>query len=277
MLHYFERFSNFVKRQSRNFLILMVKSIGNDFLKGISTQYTSLYQRALGVNLLQLGLLSSIGSFFSGVMSIPIGVMIDKYSIKKTILLIMGVEILVPLLFILASNWTMLIPAVILSAISMTISTSMLRIYIANSLKDVDRAGGFGLLLSLSKIGGFFITPIAAYLVILFGGINVEGIRPLFYIEIGGLILLAIFVFLQIQQVPSTSGERVFKFPSIQDFSVFQEEKGVLIFIVLDVLNTFVSRLSYPLMIIFAVEVKGATPTTLAYAWMAAAISEFLF
>ena len=60
MLHYFERFSNFVKRQSHNFLILMVKSIGNDFIKGISTQYTSLYQRALGANLLQLGLLNSI-------------------------------------------------------------------------------------------------------------------------------------------------------------------------------------------------------------------------
>ena len=87
MLEYFKRFTNFVNRQSRNFKILMTKSIGNNFVKGISAQYISLYQRALGANLLQLGLLRSIGSLFSGLMSIPLGILIDRYSIKKTILI----------------------------------------------------------------------------------------------------------------------------------------------------------------------------------------------
>jgi MFS family permease len=159
----------------------------------------------------------------------------------------------------------------------MTISTSMLRTYIANSLEDADRAGGFGLLLSLSKIGGFVITPIAASLVIFFGGINIEGIRPLFYIELGGLILLSLFVLFTIQRESSTYRKRVFKLPSLKDFTVLLEEKGVPIFIILDMLNTIVSRMSFPFMVIFAVEVKGATPTILAYAWMAAAISEVVF
>jgi MFS family permease len=278
MLDYFKRLLNFLNRQSRNFKILMTKRIGNDFIKGISTQYTALYQRALGANLLQLGLLNSLGSFFSGVLSIPLGILIDRYSIKKIFLIVMGLEILVPVLYIFASNWTMLIPAVILSAISMSISASMLSIYIANSLEDRDRASGFGLILSLSKIGGFFITPIAAYLIILFGGINVDGIRPLYYFEVGGLCLLSIFVFFKIQNEQTNKNERVWNFPSIKDLSnVFRDEKGVTIFIALDILNTLVSRLSFPFMVIFAVEVKGATPSILAYAWMAAAISEFLF
>jgi MFS family permease len=211
-------------------------------------------------------------------MSIPLGILIDRYTIKKTSLIVMGFELLVPILYILASNWTMLIPAIILSAISISMSVAMLRIYMANALEDRDRASGFGLTLSLSKIGGFFITPIAAYLVILFGGINVNGIRPLFYFEVGGLFLLAIFVWFKIQNEQVIKSERVSNLPSIKDFSkIIRDEKGVRIFIVLDILNTFVSRLSFPLMVIFAVEVKGATPTTLAYAWMAAAISEFLF
>ena len=88
--------ADFVKRQRKNFKVLLARKLGYSFLGRLSRQYTSLYAVALGADKIALGSLSSIGSAVSTVLSLPIGRFVDRYSLKKMMLFVMILEIFVP-------------------------------------------------------------------------------------------------------------------------------------------------------------------------------------
>ena len=107
--------ADFVKRQRRNFRVLLARKLGYSLLGRLSRQYTSLYAIALGADKIALGSLNSVGSAVSTVLSLPIGRLVDRYSLKKMMLFAMILEILVPVAYAVARDWIMLIPALRLS------------------------------------------------------------------------------------------------------------------------------------------------------------------
>src|SRR5512136_1597399 len=107
-------FADFVKRQHRNFRVLLVRTLGVSFFGRLSRQYTSLYAVALGADPIALGTLNSVGGAVSTILSLPVGRLVDRYSLKKMMLFAMILEVLVPVAYAAAWDWTMLIPALIL-------------------------------------------------------------------------------------------------------------------------------------------------------------------
>ena len=269
----------FLERQSENFKILLVKKVGNGFIDGFVGQYTSLYQRALGADLFQLGFLSSIGRFISGIMSIPLGWLLDRYSLRKMMLVGMIIEVFVPLFYALSWDWVLLIPTVILSSVVMTEASSIFNIYLANSLKDRDRASGFGVTQSLSTIGGLITPVIAAYMMTRTGGVGVESLRPLFYIQVIGLILLSIVVFWKLKEEKlAPPNQRTTLHSFFRDFSqIFKENQGLKTFVFLDSSNTFMQSLMMPFNMVFATEIKQASPMILGYMVVAFNLFTLLF
>ena len=106
-------FLDFVKRQGRNFRVLLARKLGYSLLGRLSQQYTSLYAVALGADMIAVGTLNSIGSAVSTILSLPVGRLVDRYSLRKMMLFAMIIEIMVPVAYILAWNWVLLIPAFI--------------------------------------------------------------------------------------------------------------------------------------------------------------------
>ncbi len=273
--------ADFVKRQSRNFRVLLARILGYSLLGRLSYQYTSLYAIALGADKIVLGTLNGVGSAVSTVLSLPIGRLVDRYSLKKMMLFAMILEILVPVAYAVASNWIMLIPALILLQMTTfrSIAVTIESVYIACSLRDEDRASGFGVSTLISTIGGTLAPIAAAYLVIAFGGINLDGMRPLFLIQLAGLIPLAVIIYLHLAEVNRTQGDTgkgVKNF--FKDFStVFKDAKGLRRFIFMECLGAFSMGAVFPFAMVFAVEVKQATPFVLGYMGVAATLSNMIF
>ncbi len=276
---------DFVKRQSRNFRVLLARKLAYSFLGRLSRQYTSLYAVALGADKIALGTLNSVGSAISTIISLPIGRLADRYSLRKMMLLAMVLEVLVPIAFFLPWNWILLIPALALLQLTgfRSLAVTIESVYIASSLKDDDRASGFGVSTVLSTIGGTLAPIAAAYLVIAFGGINVEGIRPLFLIQLIGLIPLTVVIYLQLTEMAKAEGEtgrgmraRIRNF--VRDFStLFKGAKGLKRFIFMECLGAFSMSGVFPFAMVFAVEVKEATPFILGYMGMAATLANMIF
>jgi len=193
----------------------------------------------------------------------------------------MILEILVPLAYAVAWNWIMLIPALIF--IQMTgfrsLAVAIENVYIAGSLKNEDRASGFGVSTVISTIGGTLAPIAAAYLVIAFGGINVEGVRPLFFIQLAGLIPLAVVIYLRLSEVGKAGGDvgkGVKNF--LKDFSsLFKDARGLRRFIFMECLGDFSMGAVFPFAMVFAVEIKQATPFVLGYMGMAATLCNMIF
>jgi len=273
--------ADFVKRQGRNFRVLLARKLGYSLLGRLSHQYTSLYAVALGADKIALGTLNSIGSAVSTAVSLPIGRLVDRYSLKKMMLFAMILEILVPLAFVVAGNWIMLLPALILLQMTgfRSLTVTIENVYIASSLKDEDRASGFGVSTVLSTIGGTLAPILAAYLVIAFGGINVSGIQPLFFIQLAGLIPLTIVIYLRLSEVGKARGKvrnGVKNF--LKDFgSLFENAKGLKRFIFMECLGDFSMGAVFPFAMVFAVEVKQATPLILGYMGVAATLCNMIF
>jgi MFS family permease len=273
--------TNFVKRQRRNFRVLLARKLGYSLLGRLSQQYTSLYAVALGADMIALGTLNSIGSAVSTVLSLPIGRLVDRYSLRKMMLFAMVMEILVPLAYVVAWDWIMLIPALILFQMTgfRSLGVTVENVYIASSLKDEDRASGFGVSTVIATIGGTLAPIVAAYLVITFGGINVSGIRPLFFIQLAGLIPLAVIIYLHLTEVGKVrdeAGKGVKNF--LKDFgTLFKEAKGLKRFIFMECLGDFSMGAVFPFAMVFAVEVKKATPFILGYMGVASTLCNMIF
>ncbi len=273
--------ADFVKRQSRNFRVLLARKLGYSFLGRLNNQYTSLYAVALGADKIALGTLNSVGSAISTIMSLPIGRLADRYSLRKMMLFVMILEVLVPIALALPSDWIMLIPALALLQLTgfRSLAVTIESVYIASSLRNEDRASGFGVSTVLSTIGGTLAPIAAAYLVIAFGGINVEGIRPLFLVQLVGLVPLTIIIYLQLTELGKAQGEagkglRNF----LRDFStLFKGAKGLKRFIFMECLGAFSMGAVFPFAMVFAVEVKQADPLILGYMGMAATLANMIF
>jgi MFS family permease len=277
----FDWLLDFVRRQTRNYRVLLVRKLGYNLFGRLSNQYTSLYAVSLGVDMIGLGTLNSVGSAVSTVLSLPVGRLVDRYSLRKMMLFAMILEILVPFAYVFAWNWVLLIPALIFFQLTgfRSIAVAVENVYIASSVKNEDRASGFGVATVLATIGGTLAPIIAAYLVIAFGGINATGIRPLFIIQLAGLIPLAIAIFLNLTEIGKPGlGTREGTNNFLKDFrSLFENAKGLKRFIFMESLGDFSMGMVFPFAMVFAVEGKNADPLILGYMGMAATLSNMIF
>lgn len=268
--------SVFINRQTRNFRVLLLRKLGINLLGGLSRQYTSLYTIALGADPINLGTLNGIGSAISATLSMPMGRLMDGYSMRKVMLLAMIFEILVPLAYAVAQNWIMLIPALILFQMTsyQSLTATIENVYVAHSLKDEDRASGFGVSTVVSTIGRAIAPMAAACLVLTFGGITAEGIRPLFYIQLAGLIPLTATIYLNLTEVGKAEGTMNF----LKDFkTIFEGAKGLKRFIFMECLGAFSTSAVWPFVMVFAVDIKEATPLILGYMGIAATLCNMIF
>jgi len=256
------RLRGFLDRQSHNYKTLLIRSGGHGFLFNLTSNYNSIYTAALGADPVTLGSMSSFSGAINMGISMPSGWLSDVYSLKKVLGVGMAIYITMVAMYAFAQDWTWILVAMVLSPITMALMFRSQSIMISNELEGKDRVSGFGMIQLVAQAAGI-ISPIpAALLIQRFGGLNVEGIRPLYIIRLLGLSILYIFVYDTLTKIPPKSRSREGTF--LQDFrEVFEGKTGLKAWMMVGSLGSVVWGIIEPFTFLYAVEIKGADALTL--------------
>ena len=158
------------------------------FLYRLVLPYLAIYTMALGATGTQLGIVNSVGMGVAAISGFLSGGLIDRIGVKKIYLL--GIVILAAsyLIYGLAGSWPILIVAMVAYWLGNNTAILGCSVVCANCLKSEERATG----MSICETFGMGLLSLAApmlgaWIVTAFGGVNVQGIRPLFFVCAAGV------------------------------------------------------------------------------------------
>ncbi|MEM2610729.1 MAG: MFS transporter [Candidatus Bathyarchaeia archaeon] len=253
---------DFVRRLDRRFRVLLI-SIGlQTWSSSLSSQYNQLYATALGANPIELGSLESIGSLVSSIFSAPAGWLIDRFGVKRMLLFGLILSLAVASIYSCAFSWWMLIPAIILMRLSMPMIMPLTDIIIVGTTDFKARARAMGLSRTIWAIPSLFAPFTAAVIVSMFGGISVEGMRPLYIIQIIAFMLAAIIVMVMLEPLPiqRTAQNNPERFNLIESYrDLIREERWLKHWLIV-MAALRLGWLSMPFVPLWIVNVKGADP-----------------
>ncbi|MFN2133130.1 MAG: MFS transporter [Anaerolineae bacterium] len=189
----------FIHRQKHNYRVGVARAAASNFLMSLTSQYNAIYTVGLGADSVQLGSLSSIGSAISTLVSIPVGWLVDRRGIRLFFLLSIALSAGGALLYGVAPGWQILIAATMLASVATRLSGTSSSVICADSVQNKDRVTAQNVCGTLSAVVSMLSPLLAAYLVTAFGGMNVKGIRPLYYLRfVGyGLVFLVVAITLR--------------------------------------------------------------------------------
>jgi MFS family permease len=274
-----KRAIGFVSRQKRNYRVAITRSAASSFLAGLTTQYSSIYTVALGADSVTLGTINSIGSGISALISTPVGWLADRYGIKPFYLLGIGLLAGGTLIYALAPTWEVIIAAVILFSISMRLTGTGCSVICADSVENEDRATAQNLCVTFSSIASLIAPLIAAHLVTLYGGLNAQGIRPLYYLRFAGYGLVLVFVAVQLREPRRIRRAEAGADPGfISEFRQLFEGGGPLWrWVIVASLTGLPMAMTSPFLQLFAHQVKGADQYLLGIMTTAAVLVRLVF
>jgi MFS family permease len=273
-----ENFREFFKGLDRRVKVTIAGSGIQNWSQSLASQYNQLYAEDLGAGYVEIGSLNSIGAAITSIVSVPLGWAVERYGVKMVILLGLACSILSASIYALAGDWWILIPAIILSSISMRIINPLTDV-IFISCTQSDQSGT---VMGLSRVVwgalNVFAPMTAAIIVTKFGGINAPGIRPLYIIQILLAALVFLFLTTKLQPLPAHAdrdGDRLGSGVSgmVQDFrELFKGEEGLKRWIVLRLIRQFGMSIAMPFTALWMVNSKGADPYVLGVVGSAAAM-----
>ena len=249
----------FLRRQPRNWKITVTRSSLRTFVYKTIFPYQSIYAMGLGATATQLGIINTIGMGIAGLFGPFIGWIIDRIGVKRVYLIGIGLLVVSYLIYGVAQSWIILIAAMIAFWLGDTTSGHTCSTVCANSLSSRDRATGMSFCETLAAgLLGIVGPIVGASVVASSGGVNVKGIKPLFFIS--ALITLGTF-FLILTQLSNqnwkNSGERKSGF--FKDIGqVFKQGKNLKRWIVIASVGMLPMGMVFPFIQVFAHEIKGA-------------------
>jgi MFS family permease len=243
-------------RQHLNWRIVVIKQVFNRFFNQMTMQYSNIYIRALGASPVELGVVNSASGVGNTLISLPLGYLQDKYSVRKLYLFGVALLTFIPLFYAVAYGWEFIAIAILLSGLCMRLGSCI--IICDLSLHNEDRATGKALCEGLGALPSLLAPTVAAVLVTWFGGLNAEGIRPLYWIQFLARVILFFFVFSTLKELVRYKKEER-KFDLLGDFGeVFQKGISPKRWLIFLSLSMFSSGIMTPYRYPYANEIKGA-------------------
>ena len=257
-----EGFRDFLKRQSHKYRILLLRSAAANFFMNLTSSYNSIYITGLGADEVTLGFLGSLSSAINMCISLPSGWISDRYNMKWVTGIGMAIQVIMIALYAFARDWTWILVAMMLEPFTQALMMRSQNIMISKSLRDMDRAQGFGIRQMITQFMGIMAPIPAALLITYFGGLTVEGIRPLYLIRLVGLVAAYVYVYLKLADVPPERRDGNGSF--LQDFrEVFRGGKGLRAWIAASSVAAITMGMTGPFVFLYANEVKGADALTI--------------
>jgi MFS family permease len=271
-----QRSGDFIRRQTLNFKIMLLRRCLHGLALNLSAQYNSIYAVALGANPVQLGSLLSAGNAIGALISVPSGWLIDRYSLKRVFLAGTALLLLSALCYALAPDWRLLYAGIVFLYTGVRITCTSCTVIGARELISEERATARGLCRTLSAMITLTTPVLAAWLVARGGGINIQGMRPLYYIQLGifGLIMIILVLFLREPEREGGGKARL----ALSEFAEIFRGRPVLIrMLAMLALMDIPWSMVQPYMPLFAHQFKGAEEVQLAGMAVTVSIASLLF
>ena len=249
----------FFKRQKRDWKISLVRSNIHMFLHRLVDTYLSIYIVALGATATQLGLINSIGMVVAGLVSPFLGTLVDRVGVKRIYLITIVMVALSYLVYGIAQNWVIVIIAMVAFWLGNSPSMQACGVICANSLASEERATGMALCETASMgILGMAAPMIGALLVTAFGGVNVSGIRPIFFICLAVTIATFFLILnkLSDRRWGSAAGVSPNFFKGLSE--VFKRGHNLKRWILISSITSLPMGMVMPFRQVFAYDIKGA-------------------
>ena len=268
----------FITRQPNEWMITATRTSIYRFFYQMVLPYLSIYTLSLGASGLQLGMVNSIGIGVAGILGPLTGWVIDRVGYK--VIYLVGISLLAVswFLYAIAQSWEIIIFGMLAYWVGLGTSMHSCSVICGSSLANEDRATAMSVCESLAAgLLGMLGPLVGAFLVVWFGGVNWEGIRPLFYICLVGTIGTFFFVLFKLpnpkRMISAKQTPNLFK--GIAE--VFAYRRSVKRFIAISSIVFLPQGMVIPFVQAFAREVKGADPYTLGAMVTGFALTPFLF
>ncbi|MCX6655477.1 MAG: MFS transporter [Candidatus Bathyarchaeota archaeon] len=248
---------DFLRRQESSFKVNILRNFAQRFAANLTYQYQPIYLTSLGASALTLGYLNSVSGLVNTILSVPIGFAADRLGIKKVLIAYMLISITSAAIFAFSGGWEMAAVALVLSG-SVWILDRTVCPMICGALPSSERVTGMGICDTISFFPQLIAPIVGATLITYFGGMNPQGIRPLFYLQVAGLLValaILVFWFKNPQAIRTTQKSNL-----IEGFrAIFREERLIKRWLVLVVLAAFPQQVAF-YTTLFAAQVRGADP-----------------
>ena len=268
--------AGFLQRQEDPFKTNIWRNLVKNFSTNLTYQYQSIFMAGLGASPLILGYLNSASGLASTLLSIPTGMMGDRFGIKRVLMLTTVIYILSSVIFGLSSTWEIAAIGLILYAVAFVLDRTSCPMICGSTLATEERVTGMGICDTVSFFPQLIAPIIGATMITYFGGMNASGIKPLFWLQTAGL---AISLYIVWDRFSNPSGHVVgLKSGIFSNISKILEE-GVMVrrWILMIMLGSFWWQVAFytPL---YAAKVKGAdqfiiggmsTAATIVYVFLA--------
>ena len=249
----------FLKNQQRDWKITVIRTSFDKLAYQMVFPYLSIYIVALGATVTQLGIVNSLGMIAAGVIGPFTGWFIDRTGPKKIYLFGIGLLAVSYFTYAVAQSWLVTILAMAGYWMGSSVSLHSCATVCGNCLVNEDRATGMMICETVAAgLLGMAGPMIGAWLVTLFGGANVSGIRPLFFF--GLLITLATFTLIWTQLADTRWRVKTVIEPNIfRDlFQVLREGNHLKRWLLISSVTQFPLAMVFPFSQVFAHEIKGA-------------------
>jgi len=193
------RVVGFFRRQKKPYRVNMAKNVVQNFSLGLTQQYQSIYISELGAGPLELGYVSGIGGVAATLVTVPAGWMADRYGIRRMLLVAIALNVVGYSIFGLAGSWQETILAYSVVTVAMCVGLVVCPMICGSTLKNEERVTGMQLCDTVAAIPRIVAPIVAAYFITRLGGISVDGIRPLFWLEAVGLIMAFAIIYLRFE------------------------------------------------------------------------------
>ncbi|MBT4319983.1 MFS transporter [Candidatus Bathyarchaeota archaeon] len=248
--------AGFLQRQESPFKVNIMRNLVKNLAVNLTFQYQPIYMTSLGATPLILGYLNSISGAVNTVLSIPTGILADKVGIKRVLLLTLGISILSTLVFGVANTWQVAAVGLILSAVAFILDRTSCPMICGSTLGTEERVTGMGICDTVTFFPQMIAPIIGATLITYFGGMNAQGIKPLYWIQVVGLVVSFIIVWAKFTNPRQlTVGEKSSVFSNISN--VFKEGTMVKRWILLTMVSSFWWQVAFYIPL-YAADIKGA-------------------
>jgi len=251
--------AGFLRRQQRDWKVTVARTSLGRFVYQMIFPYQSIYTIALGATATQLGIVNSIGMGVAGFLSPLAGWLIDRTGVKIIYLVSIALLVISYLTYGVAQGWIIIIVAMVAYQLGNTTSIHGCAVICGNSLANEDRATGMAICETLAAgLLGIAGPMLGALLVTTFGGVNVSGIRPLFFVGLAVTIGTFLLILTQLSNrrwvSPDESSPGFFR----DLFQVFKQGHHLKRWLVISCISWLPMGMVLPFSQVFAYEVKGA-------------------
>jgi len=274
VIEFFKELRAVWRRQTHNWKTVVIRQVFNRFFNQVTAQYASIYIHGLGASPVELGAVNSASGVANAFVSLPLGWMQDRYSIRKIYVIGVGLVAFVSLLYAVASSWQFLAFALLISGFAASLGSCV--VICDLSLPNQDRATGKALCEGLGALPTLFAPIMAALLIMWFGGITTENVARLYWIQFVAMISLFLYVAAGLTEIAREQREDHRGF--LDGFKeVFQQGTMVKRWLLFLSLGMFTSNMMEAFRYPYAYEIKGSTPFILGGIATATILTEAAF